>query len=92
MQTDQDKHTKETNKIAKSEKIVWRRHAKEQNTPTRNIANKFDVPVTQVLPVHPVEHWHLLGETQAKIHDCYHILGNRLLFQYGTRVNESKHE
>ena len=58
MQTDQDKHTKETNKIAKSEKIVWRRHAKEQNTPTRNIANKFDVPVTQVLPVHPVEHWH----------------------------------
>ena len=64
MQTDQDKHTKETNEIAKSETIVWRRHAKEQNAPTRNIANKFDVPVTQVLPVHPVEHWHLLGETQ----------------------------
>ena len=22
------------------------------------------VPVTQALPVHPAEHWHLLGETQ----------------------------
>ena len=35
-----------------------------KQNPTGNIANKFDVPVTQVLPVHPVEHWHLLGETQ----------------------------
>jgi len=24
----------------------------------------ISVPVTQVLPVHPVEHWHVLGETQ----------------------------
>ena len=30
----------------------------------RTHSHKFDVPVTQVLPVHPVEHWHLLGETQ----------------------------
>ena len=32
--------------------------------PTREFANKFDVPVTQVLPFHPVEHWHMSGATQ----------------------------
>ena len=95
LQTNQDKHNKETNKNPKvklklelyfylntvylSDIIIvikiaiyinlykhdlkvstpWYKH-----TPTRNIANMFDVPATQVLPVHPVEHWHLLGETQ----------------------------
>jgi len=34
------------------------------DSPTRNIANKFDVPISHILPVHPVEHWHMLGETQ----------------------------
>ena len=32
-------------------------------SPTRNIANKFDVPVPHVVPVHPVEHSHVFGET-----------------------------
>ena len=35
-----------------------------KHNPSGNIANKFDVPVKQVLPVHPVEHRHVLGETQ----------------------------
>ena len=34
------------------------------DSPTRNIANKFDVPLSHILPVHPVEHWQMLGETQ----------------------------
>ena len=63
MQTNQDKHNKETNKNPNVKKgygeSVW-----YKRTQTRNIANTFEVPVTQVLPVHPVEHWHLLGETQ----------------------------
>ena len=87
LQTNQDKHNKETNKNPKvklklelycylntvylSDIIIvikiaiyinlykhdlkvstpWYKHI-----PTRNIANMFDVPATQVLPVHPVEH------------------------------------
>ena len=56
--------TRRHTKSQKLKKMVGRRYAMVQNSPAINIANRFDVPVTQVVPVHPFEHWHLLGETQ----------------------------
>ena len=35
-----------------------------QLMPHQKYCNYVYVPVTQVLPVHPVKHWHLLSDTQ----------------------------
>ena len=44
--------------------MVWRKHAMVQLMPHQKYCNYVYVPVTQVLPVHPVKHWHLLSDTQ----------------------------
>lgn len=55
-----------TNKPNKQISVEQIRHATNSRhiIPTGDLASRFDVPVTQLLPVQPVEHWHLSGATQ----------------------------
>lgn len=87
-QTNEDKHDKEINKQTKTNKLVWSKYAMVQIADTL-----FPLETLQAGLMYLPHNYYRSSQlnigicwVRHRIHDCYHILGNRLLLS--KKVNQ----